>query len=374
LGVNAGRETFTWMGRSTLPLFRPIFETLGDHIKRHAYRDFELRKVFHEYRDEISYREEHFISHGYDVDRVLEGVYSAAYGSRTLGSPLTAHESNLKQFTETEFMTNYARRNFTADRLVIAGVGVQHEALVALAEQEFGDELEPTGATREAAKYTGGESLVDTRAASLKRKQSLPVQIALAFQTVPLSASSRDIAAVRVLTALLGGGDRLRAIPRGVAQNSRLAGVVNRHSFVRSLNSFSMLHSDSSLFGLLGSCASADAGRMTDIMAREAVAMASESVTDKALSRARAQARVTVLSALDRRAQLVDSLAISASHRGGRGGLSLKVEDQAADITQVSADDVKRVALHMLRTPLTLVAYGDLTHLPRFHQIEAHFK
>jgi processing peptidase subunit alpha len=66
-----------------------------------------------------------------------EILHSVAFKDNTLGMPLLCPESQLDVLGEKD-VRGFMRDWFKPERMVVAGVGMQHEELVELAEKEFG--------------------------------------------------------------------------------------------------------------------------------------------------------------------------------------------------------------------------------------------
>jgi processing peptidase subunit alpha len=66
-----------------------------------------------------------------------EILHSVAFKDNTLGMPLLCPESQLDVLGEKE-VRGFMKDWFKPERMVVAGVGMQHEELVELAEKEFG--------------------------------------------------------------------------------------------------------------------------------------------------------------------------------------------------------------------------------------------
>lgn len=66
-----------------------------------------------------------------------EILHSVAFKDNTLGMPLLCPESQLDVLGERE-VRGFMKDWFKPERMVVAGVGMQHEELVELAEKEFG--------------------------------------------------------------------------------------------------------------------------------------------------------------------------------------------------------------------------------------------
>ena len=107
---------------------------------------------------------------------------------------------------------------FTPDRIVVAGVGIDHDVLVSLAEKEFGD-MKPASpsiiqAQKEVslpAKYTGGTAILDTSnlPSSPNPDDMTLTHLHIAFEA--MSMRDPDIYALSTLAALLGGGGSFSA-------------------------------------------------------------------------------------------------------------------------------------------------------------------
>lgn len=75
-----------------------------------------------------------------------EILHSVAFKENTLGMPLLCPESQLEVLGEKE-VKGFMKDWFKPERMVVAGVGMQHEELVELAEKEFGQMASTAPAT-----------------------------------------------------------------------------------------------------------------------------------------------------------------------------------------------------------------------------------
>lgn len=67
-----------------------------------------------------------------------ELVHTVAYRDNTLGMPLLCPEERLEEITS-DTLRAYMRDWYKPERMVVAGVGMEHDALVQLATEHFGD-------------------------------------------------------------------------------------------------------------------------------------------------------------------------------------------------------------------------------------------
>ena len=145
---------------------------------------------------------------------------------QTLGRPQKVDLEFLDQL-DANRIRQYRHTLFTPDRIAIAGVGVDHDKLVALAEREFGD-MAPASpsiiqAQKEvtvAAKYTGGTAILDTSdlPSSPNPDDMTLTHLQVAFEA--MSVRDPDIYALSTLASLLGGGGSFSAGGPGKGRGS----------------------------------------------------------------------------------------------------------------------------------------------------------
>ena len=64
---------------------------------------------------------------------LLEAIHAAAYNSNTLGLPKMSPEENIDSISRKTLMT-YLKSYHSPDRMVLAGVGIDHDQLVESAQ------------------------------------------------------------------------------------------------------------------------------------------------------------------------------------------------------------------------------------------------
>lgn len=82
-----------------------------------------------------------------------EVLHTVAFRNNTLGMPLLCPEEQLSVLGEKE-VRGFMRDWYRPERMVLAGVGMQHEELVELAERYFGSEQLQTPSTSSSAETT----------------------------------------------------------------------------------------------------------------------------------------------------------------------------------------------------------------------------
>ena len=65
---------------------------------------------------------------------MVEAIHAAAFANNTLGLPKMCPESNVDAAINRAVLMNFLKSYHTPDRMVLAGVGVDHDQLVEIAQ------------------------------------------------------------------------------------------------------------------------------------------------------------------------------------------------------------------------------------------------
>jgi processing peptidase subunit alpha len=173
-----------------------------------------------------------------------------------------------------------------------------------------------------------------------------------------------------LLQMLMGGGGSFSAGGPGKGMYSRLYNnILNKFDWVESATSFNSIFTDSSLFGIYATCAPEKAKNLVDSISKEALNMAGPVRADE-LSRAKSQLKSAIYMQLESRALKLEDIGRQVMTYG-----RVQTPQQICQlIDSVNSEDIQRVAKKMLSTPLSLAAFGDLAHLPRYDLIQRSFK
>merc|ERR1719445_1294662 len=352
IGANVNCTTnreHTIYSADALPEYVPaVVSAFGDVIQNHEFHSNDLNNGKDKYKELLK-------EMGSMPDiQIMEAIHEPAYGSSPLGQTLYCKEDMLPHL-DTNFLKQHMERTFTGPRMVVAGVGVGHEELVALTNDAFsGIKNEP--ATKEKNVYTGGEARIRADAGGL-------VHIALGFESVDWH--SDDLLPLCVLQTMMGGGGSFSAGGPGKGMYSRLyENILNTYGWVESANSFTSIFSDTSVFGIYGVVEGGRASSMVDVMMRELSQMAGP-ITSVELGRAKNALKSAVHMQLETRALQLEDL--------GKQYITYDKVFSANDITEkidaVTEADIQRVALNMLNTPASLGSWGAVQHVPRVNQL-----
>jgi mitochondrial-processing peptidase subunit beta len=199
-------------------------------------------------------------------------------------------------------------------------------------------------------------------------KGSAVSHVAVALQAPGLNAGAAQVHALGVLQALLGTtgahGGGAGAVRVGPQSHSRIARSIHNdaHSFIRSLTAFALPYSDAGLFGLVGSAADHEAGRLVDAMTGFLKDAASLAITDAELNRAKALYKLRLATEAESATGARDDL----GHQLLLTGQRVSLADTLKAVDAVTASSVQGVAKAALSSKPSIAAIGSLSTVPRY--------
>lgn len=348
--------------------------------------------------------EEQRMTAQYEIDEIWskpemilpEILHTVAYEGNTLGNPLLCPPENLATMTP-ELIRSYMKDWYRPERMVIAVCGAEHDKVVDLSLQHFGqvpksehpldsvathaqaiarqqDHAAKTGpkpslvsslfkrkthqATPEElatqpAHYTGGTNMLDVGSEAFLN------HVHVAFEG--LSINDPDIYALATLQILLGGGGSFSAGGPGKGMYSRLfTNVLNQHYWVESCQAFNHCYTDSGLFGIAGSCTPEYTNALIEVICREldlvsrSDVMDHLAVKDAELNRAKNQLKSSLLMNLESRMVQLEDLGRQVQVHGKKTG----IDEMLAQIDRVDLDELRRVAGRIVRGAVSVTSGG----------------
>ncbi|KAJ3182381.1 55 kDa erythrocyte membrane protein [Geranomyces variabilis] len=292
---------------------------------------------------------------------VFDHLHASAFQGSPLGRTILGPNENIKSITRKD-LTDYISTNYTPERMVLAAAGgVEHDALVKLAEKHFGSLAVGTATSGPGkqlkAKFFGS----DLRA----RFDDHPTaHIALAVEGV--SWTSPDYWALLVAQSIVGSWDRsLGAAPH---VSSKLAQNLNKWGLANSFMSFNTSYSDTGLFGVYA--VSESRMHLDDLIHyiqqewhRLAVA-----VTETEVFRAKNQLKTSLLLALDGTTPIAEDIGRQMLVYGKR----LTPWEVDGLIEKVTAEDVMKVAKQYIHDQeVCMVGYGPIESLPDYNRVRS---
>lgn len=288
---------------------------------------------------------------------VFDHLHSVAFKETALGRTILGPEENIKRLGRAD-LENYIRANYTAPRMVLAAAGaVDHDRLVALAEQAFSrlPRESSLGAAVDEARYTGSEVRV--------RDDSMPhAHMAVAVQGAPWT--SPDFYPLLVAQAVVGSWNR--GLAGGSHLASPLAQAVAKHDLALSYMSFNTSYSDTGLFGIyMVSDRLYDLDDLVYEVQQEWVRVCL-GTSEEEVARARQQLKSVILMGLDGTTAVAEDIGRQVLAYGRR----YSWPEIHALIDAVDAKTVRRVASDYLydRDP-AVVGIGPIGSMPDYNRI-----
>ncbi|XP_072979854.1 mitochondrial-processing peptidase subunit alpha-like [Typha angustifolia] len=346
VGASASREQ---MGYSydTLKAYLPhAVELLVDCIRNPIFLQSEVEEqlaIVKEEVREITKDPQKFL---------LESLHLAGY-SGALGKSLLAPETSLEGLNGS-IIGKFYFENYTADRIVLAASGVDHQYLLDIAEPLLSDLHRGHHVEVPKSTYAGG----DFR----HKAESEMTHVALAFEVPGGWHQEKDATVLTVLQTLMGGGGSFSSGGPGKGMHSRLyLRVLNKYQQVQSFSAFSSIYNDTGLFGIHLTTGSDFVTKAIDVAANELTTVATPGqVTELELNRAKNSTKSAVLMNLESRAIVTEDIGRQILTYGCRK----PVEHFLQCIDELTVDDLTMMAQKIVSSPLTMACLGDVDSVP----------
>ncbi|XP_029019299.1 mitochondrial-processing peptidase subunit alpha [Betta splendens] len=309
-----------------------------------------------------------------DPEPLLEEmIHAAAYRGNTVGLPHFCPLDNV-DIIDQEMIYNYLRSYYTPDRMVLSGVGVDHEQLVECARRYLLNVTPVWGlgpvqdVDMSVAQYTGGMVKIDkdmsVNFVPDKTPKRTHIMIGLESSSYMLE---EDFIPFAVLNTMMGGGGSFSAGGPGKGMFTRLyLNVLNKYNWMYNATSYHHSYEDTGLLCIHGSAYPKVVGEMVEVITREFVNMTA-TPDESELERAKIQLKSMLMMNLEARPVIFEDVGRQVLATGKR-----KLPHELCDlIGNVTASDIKRVTSKMLRSKPAVAALGDLTDLPSYEKIQA---
>jgi predicted Zn-dependent peptidase len=278
-------------------------------------------------------------------DVVFDNFQAAAYPDQPLGRQVLG-DAGIVGSMDRETIIGYMNDHYNASTMVLAAAGrIDHDELVSLANDMFSELPEGEQATREAANYTGGQSVVE--------RELEQAHLLLGFKGV--SYQDPDFYASAVLSTLFGGG-----------MSSRLFQEIReKRGLVYSIYSFVSSYSDGGMFGIYAGTGENKTAELIPLVCDEIKKMTDNVGADE-LTRARAQIKASILMALESSSSRCEQLARQMMVFGR----PMPTQEIVANIEAVDADAILHTARRIFDSSLTVTALGPVSKLESFESIQ----
>lgn len=294
-------------------------------------------------------------------------LYSPAFAciipGQALGRTILGPKGNILSIKR-EDLASYIQSNYTADRMVLVGAGgIEHEALVKLAEQHFSslpvssNPIPLGNASHPRTQFVGSE-------VRIRDDNSPTCNIAIAVEGV--SWKSPDYFPMLVLQSIMGNWDR--SLGSSPLLSSRLSHLISSNNLANSYMHFSTSYSDTGLWGIY--MVSENVTNLDDMVhftLREWQRM-SAAPTEGEVERAKSQLKASLLLGLDGSTAIAEDIGRQLVTAGKRY-TPKEIEDA---IESVTPKEIQRVAqTYLWDKDIAIAATGRVEGLLDYNRIRA---
>ncbi|NNU79731.1 insulinase family protein [Halovulum dunhuangense] len=280
-------------------------------------------------------------------DIIFDWLQEVSFPGQSMGRPILGPPELVSRFTR-EDLTRFVANHYGPGQLILAAAGqVDHDAIVAQAEQIFGDIPARPGQVVELARYSGGE----------RRKVKKLEQAHFALSLESPSYRADEIYSAQLHAAILGGGMSSRLF-----QEAR-----EKRGLCYTIFAQTAAYADSGALMIYAGTAGSSIRDLSHVVTDELKRLP-DSLTDAELERARAQMKAGLLMGLE-----------GPSGRCERLARMLAIWDRVPDVSEaveridaVTRDDVASFGARLCETAAPALAlYGPVSRAPDHESIRA---
>ncbi|XP_074113534.1 mitochondrial-processing peptidase subunit alpha [Cotesia typhae] len=370
----ASRDTFIYAASAESQGLDTVTKILGDIVLRPAITEDELNFA----RQTVQFELETLHTRPEQEPLLIDMIHAAAYSDNTLGLPKLCPSENIGKINRNILFT-YLKNHYTPKRMVVAGVGIEHNDLVNAVKKHFVDEkpiweqdsslaLDKTNTVDNSiAQYTGGLVVEDCNVPVYAGPSGLPELSHVVIGLEGCSHQDPDFISMCILNMMMGGGGSFSAGGPGKGMYTRLyTNVLNRNHWLYSATAYNHAYIDSGLFCIHASSTPSHVKEMVQVIVKELVAMAGD-MTDNELARAKKQLQSMLLMNLEQRPVVFEDIGRQVLATGTRK----RPEYFIQEIDKISKDDIHRVARRLLKSPPSVAARGEVKNILSLSEIQA---
>jgi len=304
---------------------------------------------------------------------MMEAIHKAAYWNNTVGLPKMCPTENVNGSITQATLLNYLSHYYTPQRMVLAGVGVDHDELVSLAEEHLVNQKPAWNCQEQCdestAQYTGGLVSLERDLSDVSLGPTpMPELAHIAIGLESVSHQHPDFIPFCVLNTLMGGGGSFSAGGPGKGMYTRLyTNVLNHYHWMCSCTAQNHAYADTGFFTITASGPPRQVGQIASLAIDEFIKLASAGYGETEFKRAKKQLQSMLLMNLESRPVVFEDLARQVLSNGERKQPEYYIER----IEAVTGQDLHRVAERMLASKPSVAAIGSLDNLPPMDIIEA---
>lgn len=329
LNAYTSRETTAYYARVLKDHTSLAIDIISDILQNSIFDEEEMRKERTVIIQEIGQ------TNDTPDDLIFDYFQEKAFPDQSMGWPILGTVPLVESLTPTH-LKEYMTREYTPERLVLAAAGhIDHENLVRLAEEFWGDY--PSKRNQDLlipASYKGGQRE--------EVKELEQVHVVLGFEG--RSLHEEGFYPLLVLSTLLGGG-----------MSSRLFQEVReKRGLAYSIYSHSASYKDTGLFEIYSGTSPKDVDELLPVL-KEEIHKLTLSIGEEEISRAKAQMKAGLLMGLESMSSRCEQIANHVLNYGA----PIPRPETVARIEQVSIQDIQKQADFLLKGTPTLVTLGN---------------
>ena len=282
-------------------------------------------------------------------DIIFDQLQATAYPDQPNGWSILGTVERVENMAR-EALAGFMHRHYLGPRMVLVAAGaVEHAAIVALAEDAFGDLSSADAPSFAPASYAGGDY----------RDHRELEQVHFAMGLPGLRYHDDDFYASQVMSTVLGGG-----------MSSRLFQEVReKRGLCYSVFSFASSYLDGGMFGVYAGTGADQVAELVPVMCDELTRLADDA-GDEEVARARAQLKAGTLMSLESSSGRAEQLGRQMLIHGR----PLPVDEIVGEIEAVDTAAVRRVAARVCGAGQPAVAaLGPIDKLASYDRIAAKF-
>ncbi|KAM3336348.1 hypothetical protein ACQJBY_030377 [Aegilops geniculata] len=356
VGASASRDLMVY-SYDTLKAYIPqAVEVLLDSVRNPLFVQDEVDRQLDFTREEVQEVQR-------NPEKFLQEVLNLVAYEGAIANPLIAPEEAL-EIINADIIRKFYHENFTADRVVLAASGVDHQQLLDVAEPLLSDWHKGSPMETPKSTYTGG----DFR----HKAESDMTHVALAFEVPGGWLNERDATIMTVIQTLMGGGGSFSSGGPGKGMHSRLyLRVLTRYHDVQSFSAFSNVYDSTGLFGIYLTTPPDFVAKAVDIAVQELIAIATPGqVTEVELTRAKNSTISSVLMNLESRVIVAEDIGRQLLTYGSRK----PIDHFLQCMEELTLDDITAFAKMLLSSQPTMASYGDVDKVPPYEFVSKRFQ
>lgn len=279
-------------------------------------------------------------------DVVFDWLQARAYPDQPLGKTILGEAGNVRSFGRDD-LAGFVGEHYGPGQLILSAAGaVDHDQIVALASETFGQMTAKNDATVNQARFVGGETRRD--------KALEQAHVALAFEGP--GYRDPDFYTAQIYAVALGGG-----------MSSRLFQEIReKRGLCYSIFAQTGAYADTGMTTIYAGTGADDLGNLINLTFDE-LKRATEDMTEAEIDRARAQMKAGLLMGLESPSSRAERLARMIQIWGNVP----PIEQTVARIDAVTAQGVRNFAEHIAGVaPMAMALYGPVSGAPDLKELQ----